>query len=170
MDYDISPSLTLTPLNIKQANVLLEAVDKSRESLEIYLPWAQAVTDLNSAKQYITERQSIRGSHYFSIVYHEQFIGVFAVKSVEAPNTCEIGYWLCEKARGNAIIDQILRVMLPRLKEELAMRQIEFHCLDFNIPSIKIAQRVGAKLTRSYSVTMQDKLSKTMCIYTADLS
>ncbi|RZM80795.1 GNAT family N-acetyltransferase [Pseudoalteromonas rubra] len=170
MNYHISPHLYLTPLNIEQANVLLEAVDMSRESLEIYLPWAQAVTDLNSAKKYITERQDMPGSRYFSIMYHKQFMGVFAVKSVEAPNTCEIGYWLCKQARGNAIIDQILSVMLPSLKEEQKIRYIEFHCLDFNIPSIKIAQRAGAKLIRSYSVTMQDKLPKTMCIYAAVLS
>ncbi|MCO7187768.1 MULTISPECIES: GNAT family protein [unclassified Pseudoalteromonas] len=170
MDYYILPHLHLTPLNIKQANVLLEAVDISRQSLEIYLPWAQTVTDLDSAKKYITERLEMSGSRYFSIMYHHQFIGIIAVKSVEAPNTCEIGYWLCEKARGNAIIDQILRVMIPSLKEELEIRCIEFHCLDFNVASIKIAQRVGAKLTRNYSIAMQDKLSKTMCVYTAELS
>lgn len=170
MDYDISPYLNLTPLNIKQASVLLEAVELSRESLETYLPWAASVTDLDGAKKYISERLAMSDSRYISIMYHHQFIGVFAVKSVEAPNTCEIGYWLCEKARGNAIMDKVLRVMLPRLQKELAMRYIEFHCLDFNVASIKIAQRAGAKLVRRYVVPMQDKLPKTMCIYTADLS
>ncbi|TMP30197.1 N-acetyltransferase [Pseudoalteromonas rubra] len=170
MDYYISPHLHLTPLNIKQASVLLEAVNMSRESLEIYLPWAQAVTDLDSAQKYITERLEMPGSRYFSVLFHHQFIGIFAVKSVDAPNTCEIGYWLCEQARGHAVIARILRVMLPCLIEEQEVRHIEFHCLDFNVASIKIAQRVGAKLTRNYSIAMQDKLPKTMCVYTADLS
>ncbi|MED5504258.1 MAG: GNAT family protein, partial [Pseudomonadota bacterium] len=54
--------------------------------------------------------------------------------------------WLAEKGRGHQIIDLVLMTLVPLIQERGNANVIQFHCMEGNIPSIKIAERAGATL------------------------
>lgn len=166
MEHRISTHLYLTPLNTDHAGTLFDAVEASRESLQKYLPWVQKLTELRDAETYINERTQLANTEYFAIMQRNHFIGVFAVKSAKAHNTCEIGYWLIDKARGKAIISRVLGVVLPYLKNVRQIDYVEFHCLENNKASIKIAKRAGASLIECYSSKSElNAAPHLMCLY-----
>ncbi|ALU41897.1 GNAT family N-acetyltransferase [Pseudoalteromonas rubra] len=150
MEHRISTNLYLTPLNTEHAGTLFDAVETSRESLQKFLPWVEKLTVLRDAESYIAERTQLANTEYFAIMQRNHFIGVFAIKPAEAHNSCEIGYWLIDKARGKAVISRVLGLILPYLKNVRQVDYVEFHCLENNEASIKIAKRAGASLIECY--------------------
>ncbi|KAF7785873.1 ribosomal-protein-serine acetyltransferase [Pseudoalteromonas rubra] len=170
MEHRISTHLYITPLDTEHADTLFDAVEASRESLQKYLPWVEKLTEIRDAETYIAERTHLAGTEYFAIMQQNRFIGVFAIKPAKARNTCEIGYWLIDKARGKAVISQIIGGVLPYLKNVRQVRYVEFHCLENNKASIKIAKRAGASLIECYSSKPEfDAAPRLMCLYRAYL-
>lgn len=147
--YWISERASIEPLTAKHAAVLLEAVNDNRERLSGYLPWTDFVTNRREASHYISQRVNSRAvdAYWSAIYFDDRFAGVIGVKGVH-PGTrvAEIGYWLADHGRGHKVIDQALSVLVLYLKEKGNAQAIQFHCLEENIASIKIAERAGAKL------------------------
>ncbi|WP_125559515.1 GNAT family N-acetyltransferase [Pseudoalteromonas rubra] len=166
MEHRISTHLHLTPLDTEHAGTLFNAVEASRESLQKYLPWVKKLTEIRDAETYIAERIQLLNAEYFAIMKRGHFIGVFAIKPTNSQSTCEIGYWLIDKARGKAVISRILGVILPYLKNVRQVHSVEFHCLESNKASIKIAKRTGASLIECYSSKSEfNAAPRLMCLY-----
>ena len=145
----ISPRISIEPLHTKHAVSLLLAVNESRESLSQYLPWTDWVTNRREAVAYISHRiySNALDAYWFALNLNQEFVGVLGVKGLDIQSkTTEIGYWLAEKGRGYQIIDQVLMILVPLIRERGNVNVIQFHCLEGNIPSIKIAERAGATL------------------------
>ncbi len=155
--YWISDRLSIEPLCSKHASELLEVVNDNRKRLAGFLPWTDFVTNKREAGQYIAQRVSSRAvdACWCAIYFDDRFAGVIGSKGVD-PETraTEIAYWLADHARGHQIIDQALSVLIlylrekgrERGREKVHAQSIQFHCLEENIASIKIAERAGAKL------------------------
>ncbi len=147
--YWISERASIEPLSAKHAAMLLEAVNDNRKRLARFLPWTDFVTNRREAAQYISQRinTSATDAVWFAIFFDERFTGVIGSKGVNRETRAtEIGYWLAEQGRGHKIIDQALSVLVLYLKEKGNARSVQFHCLEENSASIKIAERAGAKL------------------------
>ncbi len=147
--YWISERVSIEPLASKHAAVLLEAVNDNRKRLSGFLPWTDFVTNRREASYYISQRVNNSGVDAFwcAIYFDDRFAGVIGSKGVH-PKThvTEVGYWLADHARGHRVIDQALAFLVVFLKEKGNAQLIQFHCLEENRASIKIAERAGAKL------------------------
>lgn len=145
----VSDRISTEPLSKKHASVLLEVVNANRKRLAGYLPWTDFVTNRREACHYISQRVNTTAvDAYWSAIYFDGcFAGVIGSKGVH-PETrvTEIGYWLADQGRGHHVIDQVLPVLIHYLKERGNAQSIQFHCLEDNLASIKIAERCGAKL------------------------
>ncbi len=145
----ISERISIEPLSAKHAPVLLEVVNDNRNRLAAFLPWTDFVTNRREAGQYISQRVNNKAvdACWCAIYFDERFSGVIGSKGVH-PEThvAEIGYWLADNGRGHKVIDHVLTVLVLYLKERGNAQSIQFHCLEENIASIKIAERAGAKL------------------------
>ncbi len=147
--YRISERASIEPLSSKHAAALLETVNDNRDRLAGYLPWTDFVTTRREAGQYISQRVQTCAvdAVWFAIFFDERFAGVIGSKGVHRETrVTEIAYWLAEHGRGHKVIDQALDVLVLYLKEKGNAQSIQFHCLEENIASIKIAERAGAKL------------------------
>ncbi|KIP66268.1 ribosomal-protein-serine acetyltransferase [Vibrio harveyi] len=145
----ISERITIEPLMTKHANTLLEVVNKSRDSLSRYLPWTEFVKNRREAVRYISQRINSRVSeaHWFALLLDNQFVGVLGIKGVnEEARVTEVGYWLAESGRGHRVVNQVLSVIIPLVKGRGHASLIQFHCMEDNIASIKVAERAGASL------------------------
>ncbi|WP_070963878.1 GNAT family N-acetyltransferase [Vibrio sonorensis] len=153
----INASIVLTPLCLKHAPELFQCVDSSRDNLSLSMPWEKQVISIDSAERYITRRisQKDNGAQWFAILNHGAFCGVFGIKHIDnRAKACELGYWLSDSACGQGIIHKILDVILPVLKKKYGIRCVEFHCLETNLPSIKLLEKVGAKQLQKVTNTM----------------
>ncbi|PFG58068.1 ribosomal-protein-serine acetyltransferase [Vibrio sp. ES.051] len=147
--FSVSERVSIEPLSIKHAAVLLDVVNTYRDSLTGYLPWTDSVTNRREANDYIFQRINNKAldSYWCAIYFDECFSGVIGVKGVNLNTRAnEIGYWLAENGRGHKVIDQILEVLIPIIKDNGHAHSIQFHCMEENVASIKIAERAGAQL------------------------
>ncbi|MGY0614670.1 GNAT family N-acetyltransferase [Vibrio sp. FJH11] len=145
----VSDRISIEPLSKKHASVLLDVVNTNRKRLAGYLPWTDIVTNRREACHYISQRVSTNAvdAYWAAIYFDGRFTGVIGSKGVH-PETrvTEVGYWLADQGRGHNVIDQVLLVLIHYLKERGNAHSIQFHCLEDNLASIKIAERSGAKL------------------------
>ncbi|BDR16177.1 GNAT family N-acetyltransferase [Vibrio sp. STUT-A11] len=145
----ISDRISMEPLASKHTLELLETVNANRERLTVYLPWPEFVTNRREARHYISQRVDSNAvdAYWFAIYFDDRFAGVIGSKGVD-PETraTEIAYWLADHGRGNQLIDQVLSILILYLKKKGNAQSIQFHCLEENTPSIRIAERTGAKL------------------------
>ena len=173
MERVISKDIVLKNLKVSDAFALFNAVDSSRENLSKYMPWEKSVVDLESARAYIEGRlnSGIEGSQWFAVHFKKQFSGVFGVKSIHRETrVCELGYWLADSATGNRVVGQILEVLVPTLASEQGLKAFEFHCLESNLASVKIAKRAGATLKSKGQHTLDvPEKEQSMCIYALEL-
>ncbi|EHK0039716.1 GNAT family N-acetyltransferase [Vibrio parahaemolyticus] len=147
--FSVSERVSIEPLTTKHATVLLEVVNTHRNSLSGYLPWTDFVTNRREAVNYISQRVNSKAldAHWCAIYFDEQFTGVIGIKGVDShTHVTEIGYWLASNGRGHRVIDQVLAVLIPFLKQKGHAQFIQFHCMEDNIASINIAERAGATL------------------------
>lgn len=145
----ITERISIEPLLTKHASTLLSVVNETRESLSQYLPWTDWVTNRREAVAYISQRinSNALDAYWFAINLNQEFVGVLGIKGIETQSKAtEIGYWLAEKGRGHQIIDLVLMSLVPLIRERGNAKVIQFHCMEDNIPSIKIAERAGATL------------------------
>nr|WP_319552476.1 GNAT family N-acetyltransferase [uncultured Vibrio sp.] len=145
----ISDRISMEPLASKHSVELLETVNANRKRLASYLPWTDFVTNRREAGYYISQRVNSHAvdAYWFAIYFDDRFAGVIGSKGVD-PETraTEIAYWLADHGRGNQLIDQVLSILILYLEKKGNAQSIQFHCLEENIPSIRIAERTGAKL------------------------
>ncbi|HHX8346433.1 TPA: GNAT family N-acetyltransferase [Vibrio diabolicus] len=147
--FSVSDRVSIEPLTTKHATVLLEVVNTYRNSLSGYLPWTDFVTNRREAVNYISQRVNSKAldAHWCAIYFDGQFTGVIGIKGVDShTRVTEIGYWLANNGRGHRVIDQVLAVLIPFLKQKGHAQFIQFHCMEDNIASINIAERAGATL------------------------
>ncbi|CAH1588790.1 GNAT family N-acetyltransferase [Vibrio owensii] len=145
----ITERISIEPLLTKHATPLLAAVNKSREHLSQYLPWTDWVTNRREAVAYISQRINSNAfeAYWFAIRLDQNFVGVLGLKGVnQETGVAEVGYWLAEQGHGHRIIDHVLSVLLPLVRERGQTSAVQFHCMEGNVPSIKIAERAGAVL------------------------
>ncbi|GEM74990.1 GNAT family N-acetyltransferase [Vibrio sagamiensis] len=147
LPLQLSQSLRLEPLCISHAPALLKAVNASRENLSLYLPWVNKVKSVRSAITYIKDRIEIPLPEVFwvALISHDVFIGIFGIKGLDTKTgIAEIAYWLTESGRGSRVIGSVLDVFLPLVRKRGRIHTLQFHCMENNPASIKIAQRAGA--------------------------
>ncbi|MGR4989452.1 GNAT family N-acetyltransferase [Vibrio rotiferianus] len=145
----ISERISIEPLLAKHANALLEVVNESRDNLSRYLPWTDFVTNRREAVRYISQRINSNAleAYWFALLFDNQFVGVFGIKGVNGETgVAEIGYWIGDIGRGHGLVNQVLSKIIPLVKQRGHTNLIQFHCMEDNIASIKVAQRAGATL------------------------
>lgn len=145
----ISPNITVEPLLTKHADMLLAVVNESRECLSPYLPWTEFVTNRREAVRYISQRinSNAPDAYWFAIYFDHLFAGVIGIKGVDRiTGTAEMAYWLADFGRGHNTINQILSVLIPLMQKRGNAKAIQFHCMEDNLASIRVAERAGATL------------------------
>ena len=101
---DLSNGAELRPLEPWQAEEFLAHMDRARETVDPWIPWASVSHDLESARQTLqryAERQASDEARLYGIWLNGILVGgtMFVAFSTESGN-CEIGCWLEPAATG----------------------------------------------------------------------
>ncbi len=142
----VDQHLSLRPLVPSDAD-LRYALLSSNRGASRWLPW---ITDANGPDPEYLEQNTlvpIAGSRtVFGIFRDSTLVGQIEFdpqdESAET-GTGSIGYLLDEKTRGQGIATRACAAVISYAFDEMKLKGIEIHCRLGNLPSIKVAKRLG---------------------------
>ncbi len=130
---------------------MFEAVERSRASLDPWLPWVEGHTTLDDEERFV--RLSVHdarlGERYEYLLRDadtRRVIGGVSVHSISWAKACaEVGYWLTDDARGRGLATVAVRRLCDELFS-LGFERLEIRCDPENTPSAALAARAGFHL------------------------
>ncbi|MDH6138320.1 MULTISPECIES: GNAT family N-acetyltransferase [Kitasatospora] len=145
-----SRTAVLRPLEPHHAVEYLAHIDRARDSVDRFVPWASRTVDLDSTRsllQQFADRRAADTGSLFGIWLDGTLVGGVMFVSFDAKlGTCELGCWLEPAAEGHGLITAGIRVLLEYALVERGLARAEWYCSTRNPRSRAIAQRVGMTL------------------------
>ncbi|WP_306328901.1 GNAT family N-acetyltransferase [Streptomyces venezuelae] len=137
----------LRPLEPWQAPEFLAHIDRARETVDPWIPWATFSTDLPSAtatlRRYADRRASDTGG-IFGIWLDDTLVGgVMFPRFDSATGVCEIGCWLERAGEGHGLVHRASRVLIDWAFAERGMSRVEWWASAGNTRSVAAARRLG---------------------------
>lgn len=140
------------PITFKLAEEIYAAVDKSREILNEWLPWADATTSAEAEfsgflYDYCDKKWNENSGFAYLIRDAEtgKFLGVIDVIEIkESSKSAEIGYWLSVDAEGKGYMSAALKALENEAFKIFNRLQIRNDTQ--NLRSVNVAKRAGYKL------------------------
>lgn len=145
-------TLIIRPMLRSDAARVHAAVIESHSELARWLPWCHAGYRLDEAEKYIelsTQAWSERLHFAFGIfnAKEDAFLGTISINHIVAVNRlANLGYWVRTTRTGQGIALSAARLAARFAFEELSLTRLEIVCLPENLPSRRVAQKIGAKL------------------------
>jgi ribosomal-protein-serine acetyltransferase len=137
----------LRPLEPWQAAEFAAAVDRAREHLRPWIPFASRVVDVESAREllqrFASKRAEDSGAMYGIWVDGVLRGGTLFPTFDTAMGVCEIGVWLDPSFEGRGLINRAVTHMIDHAVRERGMKRVEWLCAPGNERSKAAATRLG---------------------------
>ncbi|WP_030930920.1 GNAT family N-acetyltransferase [Streptomyces sp. NRRL B-24720] len=137
----------LRPLEIWQAEEFLAHIDRARELVDPWIPFASFATDLESARallQRYADKQAADTGRLYGIWADGTLVGgvLFRIFDTESGN-CEVGCWLEPAGEGRGLVTRAVRKLIDWAVEERGMHRVEWVASSANTRSVAVAKRLG---------------------------
>lgn len=134
------------------AEALFATVDRNREHLRRWLPWADATKTAEDSRAFLqrsVERFAKDEGFHAGLWLIAPGgsrrvaggIGVFNV--LHNQRKAEIGYWLAEDAQGRGLMTSACRAVIDHLFRERGLHRVEIQCAPENRRSCAVPERLG---------------------------
>ncbi|MET0414402.1 MAG: GNAT family protein [Actinoplanes sp.] len=147
---DLGDGAELRPLEPWQAEEFLAHMDRARETVDPWIPWASNSTDLPSARktlQRYADKQATDTGRLYGIWLDGVLVGGTMFVSFDvASGNCEVGCWLEPSAYGRGLITKAIRLLIDWAFRTRGLHRVEWHCRTDNVASSNVAKRVGMTL------------------------
>ncbi len=150
MRLDGPEALELSSLSEGDSSTLLSALSLNRAAFDPWLRWSASIRDEAAARAFVLgfvarEREN-RGFH-LGLRRGTTLIGGVVCWSLDPIHqAAELGYWLIPTERGRGLIHRSVAIVVRHMFEILSVNRIEFLCRVDNLPSRRVAERLGAHL------------------------
>jgi ribosomal-protein-serine acetyltransferase len=137
----------LRPLEPHHAPEFLALIERERTHFGEWLPWGADIDSEDKARaflQRLADRQAADQGRGYAIWLDGEMVGgvLFRTFDVKTGN-CEIGVWLAAHATGRGIMTKACSAMIDWAFHERNMFRVEWHAASGNLPSLRVAQRLG---------------------------
>ncbi|GHG07368.1 GNAT family N-acetyltransferase [Streptomyces zaomyceticus] len=137
----------LAPLEPWRAPEFLAHIDRARDTVDPWIPWATFSTDLPTATatlQRYADRRATDTGGIFGIWLDGTLVGgVMFTRFDTASGVCEIGCWLEKAGEGQGLVNRACRILVDWAFTERAMSRVEWWVAAGNARSIAAARRLG---------------------------
>jgi ribosomal-protein-serine acetyltransferase len=145
--YPLADGAELRPLEPWQAAEFAAYVDRARAHLAPWLPWATAVTDEESAREFLQRYADSLASdegRIYGIWLDGALVGgtLFRVFDTRF-GVCEVGVWLAPEVEGRGLVTRAVRHMIDWAVGARGMARVEWRVVPENARSIAGAKRLG---------------------------
>jgi RimJ/RimL family protein N-acetyltransferase len=145
--YPLTANAELRALEPWNAAEFAEFIERNREHLGAWLPWALRLTDEESTRAWLqnyAQDQAADGGRIYGIWMDSELVGGTLFRVFEPRfGSAEIGVWLSEKAQGQGLIMLAAQRMIEWCLRDRRMNRIEWRCVPTNKRSIAVATRLG---------------------------
>ncbi|MEV0413350.1 GNAT family protein [Streptomyces sp. NPDC050448] len=144
---DLADDAQLFPLEVWHAEEFLAHMDRGREFIGEHIVLADFVTDLGSARGFLStyaQKTAADGGRIYGIRVGGTLVGgvLFRIFDAESGN-CEVGCWLEPAAAGRGLVTKACRVLIDWAFHERGMHRAEWHASSDNKKSLAVAERLG---------------------------
>ena len=147
---DLGDGAELRPLEPWQAAEFLAHMDRARETVDPWIPWASINHDLASATatlQRYADLQARDAGRLFGIWLDGTLVGGTMFVSFDTRfGQCEIGCWLEPAGTGRGLVTRAVRVLIDWALDTRGLHRVEWRCRPDNTASAAVAQRLGMRL------------------------
>lgn len=147
---ELGAGAELRPLEPWQAGEFLAHMDRARETVDPWIPFASRSTDLDTARQTLQRYTDLRARDaggIFGIWLDGVLVGGTMFVSFDAATgVCEIGCWLEPAGRGRGLITGAARILIDWAFEKRGLHRVEWQCRPDNVASSNVARRLGMTL------------------------
>ncbi|MFF5085305.1 GNAT family N-acetyltransferase [Actinoplanes sp. NPDC000266] len=147
---DLGGGAELRPLEPWQADEFFAHMDRARETVDPWIPWASVSADLPSARgtlqRYADKRAADTGG-IWGIWLDGVLVGGTMFVSFDAGSgVAEAGCWLEPAGTGRGLITRATAVIIDWAFTERGLHRVEWHCRPDNVSSSNVARRLGMTL------------------------
>ena len=147
---DLGDGAELRPLEPWQATEFLAHMDRARETVDPWIPWASVNHDLASATatlQRYADLQARDAGRLFGIWLDGTLVGGTMFVSFDTRfGQCEIGCWLEPAGTGRGLVTRAARILIDWALDTRGLHRVEWRCRPDNTASAAVAQRLGMRL------------------------
>ncbi|GLW48340.1 N-acetyltransferase [Streptomyces sp. NBRC 14336] len=137
----------LRPLEPWHAEEFLAHLERGRDFINQYIPFASKATDTAGARavlqRYADMRAADTGSLHGLWLDGKLVGGVLFLNFDAEAGNCEIGCWLEPAGTGRGLVTRAARVLLDWAFGERGMHRVEWHAASANTASVNVARRLG---------------------------
>lgn len=144
-----TPRLWLQPVDTSDAPELWAAINRSRATLEPWLPWVHATTTLETSAHF-AEACVVDWDHGRALRFAirerktRALVGVVGLETcVHLHRSCELGYWLHREATGRGLMTEAARATLRFGFEILGVHRVRVAAATDNHTSLAVIRRLG---------------------------
>ena len=128
------------------AEELFAAIDRNRERLQEWLPWAVPGYSIGHTREWLRQQiaEMANNESLGMVLRHNGAIcGAIALHKIDWRNkNSASGYWLDEGHQGKGIVTGACRAMLSESFDNLGLHRIEIRCATWNHRSSAIPKRL----------------------------
>ena len=147
---DLGGGGALRPLEPWQAAEFLEHMERARETVDPWIPWASVSTDLASATatlQRYADLAARDAGRIYGIWLDGTLVGGTMFVSFDTGSgVCEVGCWLEPAGTGRGLVTRAVQLLIDWAVKERGLHRVEWHCRPDNTASINVAKRLGLHL------------------------
>jgi ribosomal-protein-serine acetyltransferase len=147
IEFKLSDTITVKPLEIDEANYLYDFVERNKEHLINWIPFVskvKGIEDVNEyVKGYIEKRKNDMGL-LFGIWDNKLLIGTILIRETDKEaKWAEIGYMIDEKYQRKGITKKACIKLIDNIFDVMLLEKVEICCDDENMGSIRLAESLG---------------------------
>ncbi len=148
--FTIRPGLELKLIEERHVDEIYALVDRNREYLNTWLPWAGATKGPDQTREFVQSAlQQFANNNGFQagIWVDGAFAGGVGFHKIDWTNRkTEIGYWISHELQGRGFVTSACQAMLDHAFRELKLNRAELRCATANAGSNAVASRLGFHL------------------------
>jgi len=154
---DLGGGAELRALEPWQAEEFLAHMDRARESVDQWIPWASMSADLAGARKTLQRYADLQASdagRLYGIWLDGVLVGGTLFRTFDAERgDCEIGCWLEPAATGRGLVTMAVRSLIDYAVVTRGLYRVEWRCSVENVASSNVARRVGMTLEGTLRAT-----------------
>lgn len=146
----IDEDLSLALIQPSFAKNYFKIVKQQSTYLGEWLPWVAKADNEGYFLEFINKAlhdYADGRSMVFTILYHQQVVGNISFNFIDLRcKKADIGYWLHQDYQKLGIIHRSVCFLIDIARNELPIQLIEIRVAEGNLPSRKVAERLGFRL------------------------
>lgn len=143
---EIDERLSLRPVREADAAAIYSLVERDRERLARWLPWAAAQT-FSATREFIaeSEAQAARGDGFQAVLVRDgEIAGIAGYHRIDRANRAtSIGYWLASAHEGEGVMSATVRALVDHAFGAWGLHRVVIEAAVENRRSRAIPERLG---------------------------